>query len=110
MLKILSQSSFVKKRLNIAKKNKRYESRKHLEDNISYKNIKSNKLNNNIKNDKDYSYILDFIDSTSKQNSSKKKRNIEKIGNKMNNNPLINEKINNNNLSKIINIYYNLNI
>ena len=49
MLKILSQSSFVKKRLNNAKKNKRYESRKLLEDNISYKNLKSNKLNNNTK-------------------------------------------------------------
>ena len=94
MLKILSQSSFVTKRLNKVKNHKRYENRKHLEDNISYKNINSNKIINNIKNDKDYSYILDFIESTSKQNSSKKKSNIEKLENNMNNNPILQNRTN----------------
>ena len=109
MLKILSQSSFLQNGFKNSKNNKRNNKKKNSnftnsmnipnEDN----NFNSGFNDDNIKNYKKYSYIMDFIDVTSKKNKPKDKNNFISADKKIIKNSEIKENINNNYLiSKLI--------
>ena len=104
MLKILSQGSFSQIGIKNSKNNKRNNKKKNSNNNSSM-NISNNNNNfnsafndnNNIKNYQKYSYIMDFIDVTSKKNKTKNKNNLISSDKKANKNTEIKENINNNN-------------
>ena len=104
MLKILSQGSFSQIGIKNSKNNKRNNKKKNSNNNssmnISNKDNNFNSAfndNNNIKNYQKYSYIMDFIDVTSKKNKTKNKNNLISSDKKANKNTEIKENINNNN-------------
>mgnify|MGYP007101999702 CR=1 FL=1 len=103
MLKILSTNSFVKKTNKNLKNNKNNPKKENVNKSSTILNKKTyfNPGNNNIiKSYKNYSYILDFIDATSKKKKSKNKnKNNNMISSEVKPNKIldINENIDNNN-------------
>ena len=103
MLKILSQSSFLQNGFKNSKNNKRNNKKKNSNNTNSMNipnednNFNSGFNDDNIKNYKKYSYIMDFIDVTSKKNKPKDKNNLISADKKIIKNSEIKENININN-------------